>query len=300
MTNSLTALSEQFAALVSSAAERVVAVDARPRASSSGVILRSGIVVTADHAIRRDDIRVILPNGQRVAAEVAGRDPGTDLAVLRVERASIPNDGAAAAIRTGDLALAVGRAEQGVTATMGIVSTVGGAWRTWRGGLIDQFVRLDLSLYSSSSGAAVVDASGRLVGMATAGLSRTSAIAIPWHTVTQICDELLAKGHVARGYLGVGLQPVALPRHLKEKLQLNEERAVIVLSVEPESPAGAAGITIGDVLLRIDGKSLADTDDVQTALGAGDIGRSVKVSLIRGGESITLEVRIGERPFRAE
>lgn len=301
MTNSLTAFSEHLAAVVAQAGERVVSVDARPRTVSSGIILRPGIVITADHTIRRqDDIRVMLPSGEQVEAEIAGRDPGTDLAVLRAERASITEDGAAEAIRPGDLAVAVGRAEQGLTASMGIVSTVGGAWRTWRGGLVDQFVRLDLSLYSSSSGAAVVDASGRLVGMATAGLSRTSAIAIPWATLKHIADELLAKGHVARAYLGVGLQPVPLPRHLRDKLQLREQRGVIVLSVEPESPAGTAGITIGDVLLQIDGRPLGDTDDVQAALGAGDIGRIAQVSLVRGGELKLVEVRIAERPFRAE
>jgi S1-C subfamily serine protease len=302
MSDSLTTLSRDFATAVAAMSPRVVGVEARPRVASSGVILRPGIVITADHTVRRqDEVRVILPVGGKAVAEIAGRDPGTDIAVLRLEtQIPIPEDAPPEPIAPGHLALAIGRTERGVIATMGIVSTVAGPWRTWRGGLIDQFVRLDLALYSSSSGGAVVDAEGRLIGMATAGLSRTSAIAIPIATLNRVVDELLAKGYIARGYLGVGLQPVPLPAHLKDRLGLRQERGVIVLSVEPDSPAAHAGLTIGDVLLDLDGHSLADTDDVQTTMAAGDIGRTVRLGLLRGGELQSLEARIGERPHGKE
>jgi S1-C subfamily serine protease len=179
---------------------------------------------------------------------------------------------------------------------MGIVSTTGGPWRSWRGGVIDQFIRLDAALYPSSSGAAVTDASGRVMGIATAGLSRTSAIAIPRTTVDQVVSQLVERGRVARGYLGIGLQPVPLPDHLKGKVGGGQTSAVIVLSVEPQGPAAAAGLTIGDVLLRFNGKPLADTDDLQTALGAAGVGGKANLDLLRGGEFTTVEVTVGERP----
>jgi serine protease Do len=296
---SLTQLSDSLAAVVERVSTNVVAVDARPRIPSSGVIWAPGIVVTADHTIQQDDIRVRLPGGAETKASLAGRDRATDIAVLRVDHAGPPPAfGDPAALKPGHLALAAGRTEQGVTASMGIVSTAGGPWRTWRGGLIDRFIRLDIALFASSSGAAVADAEGNVFGIATSGLSRTSAIAIPRTTIDLVVDELLRRGRIARGYLGVGLQPVPLPEHLKSKLQLEQQAGVIVLSVEPGGPADSAGVLIGDVLLKLNGRSLADTDEVQTALGAEPVGGSVKLELVRGGEMKSVDATVGERPAK--
>lgn len=286
-----------MAGIVERVSSSVVVVDARPRISSSGVLWAPGIVVTADHTVHQDDIRVVLPGGGEVRATVAGRDRATDIAVLRVDSEVAPPPFADPKdLKPGQLTLAIGRAEQGVTAAMGIVSTVGGAWRTWRGGLIDRFVRLDLTLFASMSGAAVVDAEGAVLGMATSGLSQISAIAIPRTTVDLVVDELLRRGRIARGYLGIGLQPVPLPAHLKNKLSLQQEGGVIVLSVEPGGPAESAGVLIGDVLLKLNGQSLADTDEVQTALGAEPVGSKVQLELVRGGEVKSVEATVGERP----
>jgi len=297
----LTELSAELAAAVETAARSVVSIDARPRATSSGIIWKPGVIVTVEHAIRRtDEIRITLPDGRAAGATLAGRDGSTDIAVLKYDGEGIaPARAAAAHSKPGNIALAVGRTQHGPTATMGIISAVHQSWRTWRGGLIDRFIRLDLELYASLSGAPVVDSGGGFVGMATAGLSRTAAIAIPPETLERVASELLAKGRVSRGYLGIGLQPVSLPADLSEKLQLGPA-GVIVLSVEPGGPAHNAGIVIGDVLLSIAGRSVADLGDVQSALGADSVGRTAPVELLRGGERKTVEVRIGERPLPQE
>ena len=306
MENPLIALSLELAATAERAGQSVVAVNARWRNASSGVLWRNGVVVTADHTIRREEeIRVTLPDGRSTAAELAGRDPGTDLAVLKVDTAdaAIPRSPAPDSIKTGNLALAIGRSEQtGVSAAMGVVSNVSGPWHTWRGGKLDRFIRLDIGLYPGLSGAAVVDAEGKLIGIATAGLSRTSLLAIPAATIDRVTDELLRQGHIARGYLGVGLQPIPLPEHLRTKLKSAEgglaQGGLIVLSVEPDGPAGQAGVLIGDVLIALDRTSVSGTDDVQEFLSGDRVGKPLTASLLRGGDLIERKVTVGERPRR--
>jgi S1-C subfamily serine protease len=291
MENPLLALSNELAALAARAGQGVVAVHGRPRIPSSGILWRSNVVVTAEHALRREEeLRVTLPDGSIIAAELAGRDPGTDLAVLRV-KAETPEWNFSTTPQCGNLILAIGRsAEMGMTAAMGVVSSVSGAWHTWRGGKVDQFLRLDVGLYPGSVGGAVVDAEGRLLGLATSGLSRTSIIAVPAATIARVVDELLEKGHVARGYLGVGLQPIALPAP--------QQGGLIVLSVESDGPAGRAGLVLGDILTSVGGKPVASVEDLQEALGAGSAGKTVSVSLIRGGDPVQVDLTIGERPRR--
>jgi S1-C subfamily serine protease len=297
METALTQLSETLAAAVERVSENTVCLHARPRFSSSGVLWAPGLIVTADHTIQSDEVHVRFADGSEAVAAIAGRDRATDIAVLKIEsNTRAPEFADPANLKAGNLALCVGRTDQGAAAAMGILSTVGGPWRTWRGGLIDRFIRLDVALFPSSSGAAVADASGRVAGIATSGLSRTSAIAIPKTTVDLVVDELLRRGRVARGYLGVGLQPVPLPAHLKEKLGLGQNGGVIVLNVEPGGPAESAGVLIGDVLLKLDGKELGNTDEVQTALGMQPVGAAVKIDVLRGGEVTSVEANIGERP----
>ncbi len=302
MENSLVALSNELAAAVEAAGQTVVAVHGRPRVSSSGVHWQPGVIVTAEHTLRRDeDIRVTLADGRTIPAEIAGRDAGTDVAVLRVESADQPTIKATALseFKTGNLALSVGRSQEtGVIAALGVISGLSGPWHTWRGGKIDRFIRLDVGLYTGSSGGVAVNAGGELIGIATAGLSRTSALAIPVQTITRVVDAILEKGHVARGYLGIGLQPVALPAHLKSQLDISQKSGLIVLSAEPDSPAGQAGVVIGDVILSLDGKPVTDTDDVQALLGPEYVGKPIRVSAVRGGASFELTITIGERPRR--
>ena len=292
MANQLAALSEELAQAVDQAGKTVVAVHARPRFSSSGVFWRPGIVVTAEHTIRREEeITVTLPDGKNAPAALAGSDPGTDVAVLKVDSANAPIGRATADPAPGNLILSIGRSEDsGVNATMGIVSAVSGSWRTWRGGRLDRYIRLDLTLYPNSSGGVVVNTAGGAVGIATSTLSRIAGVAIPASTVDRVVDEILARGRVSRGYLGVGLQPVELP---------DKKPGLIVLSLEPEGPAAKAGVLIGDILMALGGTAVADTDDIQSVLEGRAVGQSIEAAFLRGGDSRTFAITIGERPRRS-
>ncbi|HUI81792.1 MAG TPA: S1C family serine protease [Bryobacteraceae bacterium] len=292
MVTELSAMSNGLAAAVERAGRSVVAVDARPRFMSCGVLWRPDVIVTAEHTIRREEeITVTLPNGTSQSATLAGSDPGTDLAVLKLagaaaEPAALSN----LDLKPGNLALAIGRSpDSGVNATLGIISAVSGSWRTWRGGRLDHYIRLDLNMYPASSGAAVIDTSGAVLGIATAALSRIAAVAIPASTVNRVLEEILARGRVARGYLGVGLRPVSVSKH---------QTSLIVLSVEPDGPAAKAGILVGDILVSLGGVAVADTDDVQTALESSGVGKVVEANLLRGGEPKQVAITIGERPRR--
>lgn len=295
MEHTLSAISSGLAALVEQTAPLAVGVEGRPRMGSSGFVWKSGVVVTADHAIRRDeDIPVILPSGQIARGQLAGRDPGTDIAVLRVEGTEAPQFARGGDLRAGEIVVAVGRHQPGVLATMGIVSTAGGPWRTWRGGQLDSLLRLDLAAYPRSSGSVLVDTGGRVAGMLTGGLTRTAPVAVPLATVDRVVGELLTHGQIARGYLGVGLQPIALPAAYSQALGREQQTAVIVLSVEPAGPAHSAGFAIGDVIAELGGRPVTDTDDVQTAL-QGAIGRQLTAVVFRAAQKIELPVTAAER-----
>ena len=290
--NELTALSTELADIVVKVGKSVVAVDGRPRYGSSGVFWRPGIIVTAEHTIRREeDITIALPDGATTSATVAGSDPGTDIAVLKVEgHAGDTPTVAAGDPVPGNLALSIGRSpDSGVNATMGIVSAVSGSWRTWRGGRLDRYIRLDLTMYPASSGGLVVNTKGEAIGIATSALSRIAGLAIPASTVDRVVDEILSRGHVARGYLGVGLQPVELPDH---------QKGLIVLSLEPDGPAAKAGVLIGDVVISLGGTAVTDTDDIQGVLERHAVGQTIKAGVVRGGNGLFVDVVIGERPRR--
>jgi S1-C subfamily serine protease len=293
MDNSLVALSDQLAGAVERAGAMVAAVNARPRIASSGILWQPGVIVTADHGVQRDEeIAVTLPDGRVVAATIAGRDAGTDLAVLRIEEhVEVPHTAAEPAqLKPGHVVLAIGRSLQnGASASMGVLSMVGRAWRSWRGGPIDQLLRLDVALYPGAAGGAVVDVQGRLIGLATGGLSRSGAMAVPTATIARVVEKLLTRGRVPRGFLGVGLQPVALPAGMPA------ERGLIVLSVETNGPAHTAGALIGDIVTGLNGQSVADTDDVQAVLESDLVGKTIPAQIVRGGQSAELKILVGER-----
>jgi S1-C subfamily serine protease len=247
------------------------------------------VIVTAEHTIRREEeITVTLPDGTNVPATLAGTDPGTDIAVLKIEAATQTPGVTTGAPAPGTLALTIGRSEDsGPNATLGIISACSGEWRTWRGGRLDNYLRLDLTLHPGSDGGAVVNTAGETIGIATSALSRIAGLAIPAATLDRVVDEILARGHVARGYLGVGLQPVELPDHHK---------GLIVLSLESKGPAAQAGLLIGDILVQLGGKPVQDTDDIQLALEGRAVGQSVTLDVLRGGEARQIAVTIAERP----
>jgi S1-C subfamily serine protease len=303
MSSQLIELSDALAQATQSAAASAVAVHTESRGSSSGVIWRPGVIVTAEHALRRDeDIHVTLPDGRVVPATLAGRDPSSDLAVLKCAEASTVTATAdAATMKPGSLVLVVGRTRaSGPVAALGVVSLVAAQRQTWTGTSLSPYIRLDIGLQPTAAGGAVVDASGKIVGIATPKFGRFGVVAIPAATVNSIADTLLQKGRVPRGYLGVGLQPVRLPDALRQSLQREEKSAAIVLEVEPEGPAHKAGIVIGDIVVAVGGHAISRLEDVHVQLQGAAIGKPLEVKFIRGGVAQQATLMVGERRTGAE
>jgi S1-C subfamily serine protease len=302
--SSLLAFSNDLASTVERAGASIVGIGGQhQRGLASGVYWREGVIVTAAHAVgRQEEVAVTLPDKSTVTATLAGRDASTDIAALRLKDSfeiSVANISDAAAVKAGNVALAVGRTkERGVSASLCIISMASGAWRTWRGGEIDQFIRLDTALYPGFTGSALIDASGRVIGINTPALSRGAGIVVPAQTVNRVVDELLTRGRIARGFIGVALHPVRVPDSLKNKLNVTAESGLIVLSIEPAGPADRAGLLIGDILLGIDGHAVTDTEDVQKALRPERVGTEIATSIIRGGALAEVKIIVGERPPR--
>jgi len=298
----LESLSNDLAGAVDRAGQSVVAIHARRRIPASGIHWRPGVIVAAHHTIQRDEeITISLADGSTVPATLAGRDPTTDLAVLKVDEAKVPVASAAddAAIRVGALVLAIGRPGTAVTASLGVISAVGGEWRTWHGGTIDRFVRLDVSIYDGFSGGPLVDAAGRVLGLNTSGLSRGAALTVPAATVNRVVDQLLRSGRVARGYLGLGLQAVRLPTSLVERHSLPNDIGLMVVSTEPGGPGDRAGVLIGDVLVAVEQTPVGDPAELLAFLGGDRIGKQVGLRIVRGGEPVDVSLTVGERPQQA-
>jgi S1-C subfamily serine protease len=294
----LLSLSNELAGAVERIAPSIVAVHARRRLPSTGIHWRPGIVVTAEHTVRAEDgLSVETTDGRSHPATLIGRDAGTDLAVLKtpdLDGAPAPR-GDDGALRVGHMVLALG---YGPRASWGVISALGPRWRTWRGGEIDRLVRLDLVLYPGFSGGPLVDAAGHVVGLNTSALARDSRLAVPVTTVARVVDELLRQGHVSRGYLGIGMQPVRLPDSLRAALGLPADGGLIVVTVEPDGPAARAGVLLGDVLVALDGVPTADLDDVQGRLGGDRIGSTATALVIRAGARTEVRITVGERPRR--
>ena len=300
--NTLNALSDDLAHVVEQVSPSVVAVNARRHLSSSGVYWRDGIIVTAAHTIRRtDEISVIVASGQSVVATLAGVDPSTDLAVLKIDNPELspPLFGDSSQLKVGHVVLAVGRgAQRGLNATLGIVGVLSGSWRTWRGGLIDQFIGLDLVLHPGAAGGPLTDSHGRVLGINTLGLSRSMALTIPVSTVNRVVTHLLEKGHMGLGYLGLGMRPIPLPENLKSTLNLSADSGLIVVTVEPDGPGSKAGVLFGDVIVALEGTAVSNIRDLQAFLEPESVGKTIPVSIIRGGKPIEINVTIGERRRR--
>src|SRR5580693_891441 len=250
MGNTLIDFSNELAGIVQKLSPFVVSIGARRRYPSSGLLWAPNAIVTAAHTVQQDeDISITTADGKEVSATLAGRDPGTDIAVLKAE---VPAPIGPAPVRTptanaGDIALVVGRSpNSGANASLGIISAASGAWKTWRGGELDAYIRLDARLFPQSSGGAVVSMRGEIIGIATSALSRIAGLAIPAATVKRVTEQLLERGFVPRGYLGVGVQSVALPEELRTRLAIPNQAGLMILTVESGSPADKAGLLIGD------------------------------------------------------
>lgn len=299
MSETLQALSNALADAVERAGRSVAAVHARRRIPASGVVWRPGVIVATHHTLERDeDLTVTLDGGVTVPATMAGRDPATDLAVLRFEGDAVAAEHAdAAELRVGSLVLAVGRPGASVTASLGAISSVGGERLTRGGGRIDRLVRLDLDVHDGFSGGALVSAGGRVLGINTSWLARGAPITLPASTVDRVADQLLERGYVPHGYLGMGGQPVRIPQ-ASPGTEAAGETGVMITSVAPGGPAERAGILLGDIVLSFAGVPVGDPGEVLGLLRAQAVGTEVPVRLLRAGGRVDATLTIGEHPRR--
>lgn len=290
VTAALPALSNGIADLVERTAQGIVVLRGARRPPLSGLHWRPGLIVTADEAMEReDDITVLRPDGKSAPASLVGRDASTDIALLRFEPDGMPalDIGDAASLRTGNLVLAIARNEVGPLASLGVAALAGSAWQSMRGGKIDRFIRLDLRLSPSAEGGAMVDASGSVLGMAVRG-PRRLVLGIPASTIDRVVDQLLAKGYIARGYLGAGLRPA----------RRGEETGLLIVSIDPDGPSAQAGLMVGDIVTGWNGQAVARVRDAMALLGPDSVGSVAALRLLRGGDAIAKNVTIGERPRR--
>jgi S1-C subfamily serine protease len=296
MASTLQSLSDATAAIAESAGHGIVRVEARPRLPASGIVWSAdGVIVTAHHVVEQEEnIAIGLPDGKTTTAKLVGRDPTTDLAVLRAQSTDLTARSWAdpEALKVGHFVLALGRPGEKVMATLGVVSAVGDAWRTPAGGRIDRYLQTDVVMYPGFSGGPLVDASGQIIGLNTSALARGVSITVPVTTLRSVVETLLTKGKISRGYLGVGAQPARLPDALAK--QLNQETGLLAVSVEPGGPANKAGIFMGDTLVALAGEPIRHLDDLLGALNSDRVGTTVKARVVRGGQLNELNVVIGE------
>ncbi len=291
----LASLSSDVSRLVASASPFVVGVAARPHRPSSGIAIGQGLVLTADHAVERDRDIVVTVEGRRYDAVLAGRDPATDLAVLRVDGLDSATPAVAAPPPTGSLVVSISRTSSGtLSAGLGVITSVGGPLRTGRGVVLPSIIRTDAAVRPGTAGGALVDAEGRVVGITTPGLLRGLPVAIPAGDAFQIGERLASQQPLGRGYLGVSVQPVGLAAAQRELAA--DDRGLLVFGVADDGAASRAGVLVGDVLLRFEDAPLHGPADLQDRLGRIAPGNKASVRLLRGGQAQTLEITIGERP----
>jgi S1-C subfamily serine protease len=296
--NVLVELSDALADAAEKAGQATVLVDARRRMPASGIVYASDLILTADHVVEREDgIKVILAGGEEVTARVAGRDEGSDLAVLKLERpVGVLAEATKTPARLGQIALALGRpTPEGIEASLGTVSAIGGPIRTGRGGMLERYLRTDSISYPGFSGGPLVAADGAVLGLNTSGLANGAAVTVPADIAWRIADTLVKHGRIKRGYLGIRSQTVEIPEASRKALKREQATGLLIVGVENGSPAAKGGLIVGDILVGVAGEPVLHHDELFTRLNGEVVGKSTPIDVIRGGQPQTLNVLIGEK-----
>ena len=300
----IASLSDELAEAVERAGAGVVTVDARRRLPATGIVWSTdGQIVTANHVVERDEeIGIGLPDGRSANATLVGRDPGSDLALLRIDAADLtPPTRSATEPRVGNLALAIGRpGPSGAMASLGVISAVGGPLRLHGGTSLERWVRADVAMLPGFSGGPLVDAGGNLIGLNSSTLGRSGQLTIPAASIDATIASLLEHGRVRRGYLGVGAQAVRLPDVIARALDSGQEHGLLIVSVETGGPAESAGLMLGDVIVTVDGAEVGQVEQLQERLTGDRVGRTIPVRVVRGGEPRDVGVTVGERQAQSE
>jgi S1-C subfamily serine protease len=287
-------LSDSLAQAVETAGASIVRIEGRRRLPATGIVWAAdGVIITANHVVKADEVSIGLPDGSTVKGTVVGRDPSADLAVIRAEATDLQPAKRAEELAVGHLVLALGRPGRTVQATLGIVSALGDSWRTPMGGQIDRYLQTDVVMYPGFSGGPLVSSGGVVLGLNSSGLARGVSLAVPVGTLESTAETLLTHGRMRRGYLGVSTQSARLPAALKE--QVNQETGLLIVNVEPDSPADKGGLVLGDTIVGLDGTAVRHHDDLMALLTGERVDQKVPVSIVRGGELQTVNVKIGVR-----
>ena len=294
----LVELSDALADAAEKAGQATVLVNARRRMPASGIAYAADLILTADHVVEREeDIKVILADGTEVPAKVAGRDAGSDLALLKLERAvATVAEPSKSPARLGQIALVLGRpSSAGIEASLGTVSAIGGPIRTGRGGMLERYIRTDSISYPGFSGGPLVAADGTVLGVNTSGLANGAAVTIPADIAWKIAETLTRHGRIKRGYLGIRSQTVELPEVSQKALQREQATGLLIVGVEEGSPAARGGLIVGDILLAVAGAPVLHHDELFARLNGDVAGKSTPIEILRGGQPQTLNVQVGER-----
>jgi serine protease Do len=292
-------LSNDLAGAVEAAGASTVTVNARRRMPATGIVWSDeGLIVTANHVVERDDeITIGLPDGRTVDAKLTGRDPGSDLALLKIEASELT-----AAPRTdreikpGHLVLAIGRpGPSGPMASFGVVSYVGGAWRTRRGGSVEGFIRADVAMLPGFSGGPLVSADGSVLGLNSSHLGRGGGMTIPAGAIDSVVTALRTHGKVRRGFLGIGAQAVTIPAALAQGAGIDQQLGLVIVGVEPGGPGEQDGLYLGDVIVSINGTPISTVESLQDSLSGEIVGQKAEIAVLRGGALHRLQVTVGER-----
>lgn len=290
-------LSTELSGIIQNVSESIVLVQGR-RSPSSGIVWDKNVIVTADHLLpRQEEVQIASSSGETIIANVAGRDPGTDLALLKTSIELKPVNNEAAQLNTCQLAVSVGRANRGrLLAVLGIISGSDGPYRNWRGGSLDRFIRLDVAPFPGFSGSALVLSNGKVGGMNTSAFSRHFGLTVPASNINRLVERLSKKGSIGKPYLGLMMQPVRIPKQLQA--QSGTEIGLLVMGTEETSPAEQAGFLIGDIVVRLNEKNVNSLDEIFEFLDAESIGKEVKITVMRGGKVEEFGIKVGERPAR--
>lgn len=296
--NIFTELSEAMADAAAQAGRFTVMVEARRRLPASGIAFSNDLILTADHVVEREeDIKVLLDNGMELTARLAGRDPGTDLALLKLDSASAtPAEAAKMPVRVGQFVLAVARpSRQGIETSFGVVNAIGGPVRTGRGGMLEKYIKTDVVSYPGFSGGPLINGEGQVLGVNTSGFRSGGAVTIPLETAWKVADTLARHGRIKRGYLGIRSQTVNLPPDVKYQLNRHQETGLLIVGLEADSPAGQGGVMVGDLLVGIAGEAIEHHDELFIRLSGEMVGRPVPLDILRGGTLQAVMVTVGER-----
>ena len=296
--NILVELSDAIADAAETAGKSTVLVDARRKFPASGIAFSKDLILTADHVVEREeDIKVILADGTEVTARLAGRDPGTDLAVLKLDRPeATPAEVSKTPARVGQFVLAIGRpSTKGIESSFGTVNAIDGPVRTGRGSMLERYIKTDVVSYPGFSGGPLVNGDGTIFGINTSGFGNGGAITIPADIAWKIAETLAKHGKIKRGYLGIRSQTVEISTDARKALKREQETGLLLVGLEADSPAGKGGLIVGDILVGVAGESVAHQDDLFVRLSGDVVGKSVAIDILRGGKLESVNVEVGER-----